>query len=73
MFFRLTLQLNFLFTRDFSKLKPSLSVQEILEKFEFFPVKCRVQRALEIYQIEQEKKQAESEKILRFKTKVIVI
>ena len=26
-------------------------LQEILEKFEFFPIKCRIQRALEIFQI----------------------
>jgi hypothetical protein len=26
-------------------------LQEILEKFEFFPVKCRIQRALEVFQM----------------------
>ena len=25
--------------------------QDILEKFEFFPIKCRIQRALEVYQV----------------------
>ena len=29
-------------------------VQNILEKFEFFPIKCRVQRSLEIFQKAQE-------------------
>ncbi len=29
-------------------------MQEILEKFEFFPIKCRVQRSKDIFKIAQE-------------------
>jgi hypothetical protein len=28
-----------------------LKLQEILEKFEFFPIKCRIQRAQEIFKM----------------------
>ncbi len=35
--------------------------QEILEKFEFFPIKCRIQRASEIYQGVLKKKRAEQD------------
>ncbi len=31
-----------------------LSLQEILEKFEFFPIKCRIQRALEVFELSQQ-------------------
>jgi hypothetical protein len=41
--------------------------QALLERFEFFPVKCRVQRALEIAQIEKEK--AGDSQQITFKTK----
>ena len=44
-------------------------MQEILDKFEFFPVKCRVQRAQEIAQLEQEKKKTSSSPRLNFRTK----
>ena len=30
------------------------NLQQILEKFEFFPIKCRVQRSLDIFKIAQE-------------------
>ena len=30
-------------------------VQDILEKFEFFPVKCRIQRAMETFQMARDK------------------
>jgi hypothetical protein len=29
-------------------------VQEILEKFEFFPIKCRIQRAAALFQMNEE-------------------
>jgi hypothetical protein len=29
--------------------------QEILEKFEFFPIKCRIQRALEVFELRQQR------------------
>jgi hypothetical protein len=45
----------------------SLSLQEILEKFEFFPIKCRIQRAMEVFEIS---KQEGSPGGTRFKTKV---
>ena len=32
----------------------ALNVQELLEKFEFFPIKCRIQRAMEMMRIGQE-------------------
>ncbi len=32
-------------------------MQAILEKFEFFPIKCRVQRALELYKDTQKRKE----------------
>ena len=44
-------------------------LQAILEKFEFFPVKCRVQRALEISQIELEHEKACPVHQIQFKTK----
>jgi hypothetical protein len=44
-----------------------LLLQALLERFEFFPVKCRVQRALEIAQIEKEK--AGGSQQISFKTK----
>ena len=43
--------------------------QEVLNKFEFFPLKCRVQRALEIFQIEQERKK-DTVQQTTFKSKV---
>jgi hypothetical protein len=45
-----------------------LLLQAILEKFEFFPVKCRVQRALEISKLNLEEK-AGFESPIKFKTK----
>ena len=42
--------------------------QDILEKFEFFPIKCRVQRAFEIFKAQQEGKGRDIETC--FKTKV---
>jgi hypothetical protein len=47
-------------------------LQALLERFEFFPVKCRVQRALEISQIELEKEQAGSTLQIIYKTKANV-
>jgi hypothetical protein len=44
-------------------------LQALLEKFEFFPVKCRVQRALEKFQIEQEKEKTSPIPTPIFKTK----
>ncbi len=44
-------------------------VQALLEKFEFFPVKCRVQRALEIAEIERAKDKSDSVPHPVFKTK----
>jgi hypothetical protein len=32
-----------------------MPVQDILEKFEFFPVKCRIQRAMETFQLTRDK------------------
>ncbi len=46
-----------------------LLTQALLERFEFFPVKCRVQRALEISQREVEKDKAGDVKPIKFKTK----
>jgi hypothetical protein len=43
-------------------------LQALLERFEFFPVKCRVQRALEISQIEL-KENASTSQPIKFKTK----
>ncbi len=34
--------------------------QELLEKFEFFPIKCRIQRAMEVLRIESERKGAKA-------------
>ena len=45
-----------------------LLLQAILEKFEFFPVKCRVQRALEISRMYMEGKDGSALQI-KFKTK----
>ncbi len=42
--------------------------QDILEKFEYFPIKCRVQRAFEIFKARQERSASDSEPC--FKTKV---
>jgi hypothetical protein len=42
-----------------SKLSLRMNVfllQDILERFELFPIKCRIQRALEIFQIAKERK-----------------
>jgi hypothetical protein len=46
-----------------------LASQALLEKFEFFPVKCRVQRALEIFQLNVEKEKSGSAPPIKFKTK----
>jgi hypothetical protein len=46
-------------------------LQALLERFEFFPVKCRVQRALEISQIELENEKAVAAVHFAFKTKAI--
>ena len=46
--------------------------QNILEKFEFFPVKCRVQRALEIGQINKRKEESLPH-TPPFKTKVFAV
>ncbi len=35
------------------ELPGSSTLQEILEKFEFFPIKCRIQRAMEVFEISQ--------------------
>ena len=53
----------------FSQTNLMTLMQEILDKFEFFPVKCRVQRAQEIAQLEQEKKKTSSSPRLNFRTK----
>ena len=45
--------------------------QDILEKFEFFPIKCRIQRALEVAEIERHK-QAAAEKQLNHPHKIKV-
>jgi hypothetical protein len=34
----------------------SNNLQDILERFEFFPIKCRIQRALEIFQMTKDRK-----------------
>ena len=47
--------------------------QALLERFEFFPVKCRVQRALETSQIELEKEKAGVAPQSAFKTKVTTL
>ena len=46
-----------------------MASQALLEKFEFFPVKCRVQRALEIFQMNLEKEKSGSAPPIKFKTK----
>ena len=46
-------------------------LQALLERFEFFPVKCRVQRALEISQIEMENEKVVAAVQIAFKTKAI--
>jgi hypothetical protein len=49
-----------------------LNLQEILEKFEFFPIKCRIQRALEIFQINDKGREAGTSRgIPQLKMKVI--
>jgi hypothetical protein len=37
--------------------------QDVLEKFEFFPIKCRIQRANEIYQGVLKNKREEQDKL----------
>jgi hypothetical protein len=46
-------------------------MQEVLEKFEFFPIKCRVQRATEAYSIAFSRAQ-EAMKSAPFASKVFV-
>jgi hypothetical protein len=46
-----------------------VKLQEILEKFEFFPIKCRVQRAMEVFEMRQQSKNTSRS---QFKTKVRV-
>jgi hypothetical protein len=47
------------------------AMQEILEKFEFFPIKCRIQRALEISKIrKEEESQWSNGQVLHEKIKV---
>ena len=47
------------------------AMQEILEKFEFFPIKCRIQRALEISKIrKEEESQWPNGQVLHEKIKV---
>jgi hypothetical protein len=47
-------------------------MQEVLEKFEFFPIKCRVQRATEAYSIAFSRAQ-EAMKSAPFASKVFCI
>jgi hypothetical protein len=42
--------------------------QDILEKFEFFPIKCRIQRALEVFRLIQNRRGKTPE--FKYKTKV---
>jgi hypothetical protein len=48
-------------------------MQSILEKFEFFPIKCRVQRSKDVFKIAQEHRNAANHKQLQFRLKVTAI
>jgi hypothetical protein len=50
--------------------------QEILEKFEFFPIKCRIQRALELFEMAMDpskKKNAEQPVLLTTKVCALML
>jgi hypothetical protein len=47
-----------------------LELQDILEKFEFFPIKCRIQRALEIFKMSRDGEANKSSIATRMKMKV---
>ena len=42
-------------------------LQSILEKFEFFPIKCRIQRSFDIYKIAQEQLKGPKHKSIKLK------
>jgi hypothetical protein len=44
-----------------SKIK-FLCLQSVLEKFEFFPIKCRTQRAFEVNQMKRDAQEAKTRK-----------
>ena len=45
------------------------ALQSILEKFEFFPIKCRVQRSTDVFSIAQEHRNEALYKPFRLKVK----
>jgi hypothetical protein len=45
------------------------TLQTILEKFEFFPIKCRVQRSMDVFTIAQEHRNEAIYKPFRLKVK----
>jgi hypothetical protein len=48
--------------------------QEILEKFEFFPIKCRIQRALELFEMAMDpSKKKNAEQPVPLTTKVCAL
>jgi hypothetical protein len=46
--------------------------QGILEKFEFFPIKCRVQRSIDIFKIAQEHRKDSKHKPFRLKVELFI-
>ncbi len=48
-------------------------LQNILEKFEYFPIKCRVQRSSEIFNKTWERKKAANELETPWKQKVFAV
>ncbi len=48
---------------------PMMTDQTILEKFEFFPIKCRVQRSTDVFNIAQEHRNEAVYKPFRLKVK----
>ena len=50
----------------------TIPLQNILEKFEFFPIKCRVQRSLEIFKKNLDQRQAANQLACQWKQKVLI-
>ena len=49
-----------------------LRSQDILEKFEFFPIKCRIQRAIETFKIKRLEEEQYGEQEHIYKLKVVL-
>ena len=47
--------------------------QDVLEKFEFFPVKCRIQRSIETFKAAKKRSEARPELSKPVKTKVLIL